>query len=227
LYRHHFIDINGDKMNTFFGLLCLGVSASLLTMTAQAADEKPNYKIGYDYEFTPYGGYHMGGSFEDATDESRRELRDGSSFGVLMHLVQVKGAYYEFNYEKQTTELQGANPFDLSIEYFQVGGTVEFAQPEDRVRTYLVLTVGATRFAPEPSELEEETAASMSLGVGAKIPVAEHVAIRLEARAYVSFLNADSDVFCAGTSDATTCAISAQSDYFVQARALLGVTIGF
>jgi hypothetical protein len=214
-------------MNTFFGLLCLGLSASLLTTTARASDEKADYKIGYKCEITPYGGYHMGGSFEDATDDSRRELRDGSSFGVLMHLVQVKGAYYEFNYDKQTTELQGANPFDLTIEYFQVGGTIEFAQPEDRVRPYIALTVGATRFAPEPGELEEETAASMSLGFGAKIPVAEHVAVRLEARAYASFLNADSDAFCAGTSEATTCAIRMQSDYFVQVRALLGVTIGF
>jgi opacity protein-like surface antigen len=217
-------------MKSFSAILSLcaismGLLASPLVSAADAF--KANFDADYHYEITPYGGYHMGGSFEDITDDSRRELDSGSSFGLLAHLRQVQGAYYEFNYDKQTTELQGANPFDMTIEYFQVGGTLEFAQPEDRVRPYIVLTVGATRFAPEPGDLEEETAASMSLGFGAKIPVAKHVAVRLEARAYASFLNADSEVFCVGTSETAACSIRVQSDYFIQGRALLGVTIGF
>jgi opacity protein-like surface antigen len=209
-------------------LLC-ALSVGSLASPLATADSALNadFKTDYKYEITPFGGFRTGGAFEDATDDSRRELDNGSSYGVLLHLIQVPGAYYEFSYSKQTTELQGASPFDLTVEYFHVGGTLEFAQPEDRVRPYLALAVGATRFAPKDTTLDEKTAASMSLGFGAKIPVASHVAVRLEARAYASFLNSDSDVFCAGTGEAAVCSVQVQSDYLIQLQGMLGVTFGF
>jgi opacity protein-like surface antigen len=197
-------------------IVCMG----LLAASFAHADDNT-------FEITPYGGYVTGGDFETTADESRRKLRAGSSYGVLMHLIQTTGAYYELSYSKHSTELQGADPFDLSIEYFQIGGTLDFAEPNAHVIPYIVLTVGATRFAPERKDLEEKTAASFALGGGAKIPLTKNIAIRLEARAYASLLNGDSQIFCQSSPPDLACDVRVRSDYFLQGQGLLGITIGF
>jgi len=200
----------------------LGAALLLSSGLACAEDEvKDN-----TFEFTAFGAYLFGGGFEDATDSSSRDLKSSSGFGVLLHLIQVEGAYYELSYSRQSTELEGADPVDMTVEYFQVGGTLEFAEPEWRVKPYIVLTVGAARFAPERSELEEKTAASMSLGWGARVPLSQHFAIRFEARAYASFLNGDSEIFCASSGD-LTCAFKVKGDVLLQGQGFLGVTAGF
>lgn len=206
--------------------------AALFTCSASLAQSKDN-----TFEITPYGGFQAGGSFEtvtevtdaDGTREVRadRKLRDDSSYGVLLHLIQTTGAYYELSYSKFDTQLRGPEPFDMKVEHFQVGGTLDFAEPEAHVIPYIVLTVGASRFVPDRGDIDDKTAASFSLGFGFKIPLTQHIAIRTEARGYVSLLNGDSDIFCRSTPPDAVCDIRVKSDYFLQGQGLLGVTIGF
>jgi opacity protein-like surface antigen len=189
------------------------------------------------FEITAFGGYQAGGAFEtvtevtdaDGTREVRtdRKLRDDSSYGVLLHLIQETGAYYEFSYSKYATELRGTNAFDVSVEHFQVGGTLDFAEPAAPVVPYLVLTVGASRFVPDRADSADKTAASFSLGFGVKVPITQHIAIRAEARGYVSLLNGDSEIFCQSSPPNAACDIRVKSDYFLQTQGLLGLTIGF
>jgi len=207
--------------------VAFGAVVLLLSNVAGAEDSTKTKKIKDNtFEFTAFGAYRTGGSFQTAEDQGSRDVASSSGYGVLLHLIQVEGAYYEFNYSKQSTEVEGVVPFDLSIEYFQLGGTLEFAEPEWPVKPYLALTVGATRFKPERSELEEETAASFALGWGARIPLSQHFALRFEARVYASLLNSDSDIFCASSGD-LNCAFQVKGDYFLQGQGFLGVTAGF
>jgi opacity protein-like surface antigen len=212
-------------------------SASLSLLCALAGLASIAHAEDNTFEITPYGGYQAGGAFEtvteitdaDGTREVRtdRKLRNDSSYGVLLHLIQTTGAYYELSYSKFDTELRGADPFDVSVEHFQIGGTLDFAEPEAYVIPYIVLTVGASRFVPDRSDIDDKTAASFSLGFGFKIPLTQHIAIRTEARGYVSLLNGDSDIFCRSSPPDAVCDIRVKSDYFIQGQGLVGVTIGF
>ena len=62
---------------------------------------------------------------------------------------------------------------------------------------------------------------------GVRIPITEHIGVRLDVRAFVTLLDSDSDIFCV-SSAGLTCRIQAKSaTSFLQYSANLGVTVGF
>ena len=90
-----------------------------------------------------------------------------------------------------------------------------------------MFTVGITRFSPKPADLSPESDFSFAVGGGMKIPLYSRVALRLEARGYVTLLNAASTIFCSSSPAASTCNIRVKANTFFQAQGLLGVTFGF
>jgi opacity protein-like surface antigen len=200
----------------------MAVVAAVLALggrSANAADE-------YNYEITPFYGVMGGGSFEDATDGTKRDLKDGGAWGLAFNFAEQEHRQYEIFYAKQSTSIKGTTPFDLDIQYLQVGGTVMWADRE-HVIPYIVATVGAARLSPDAAGLDSTTRVAFTFGGGLRIPIVKHVGLRLEARGYASLLNGSGDVFCDSSPPTATCTIRAHSSTLIQYSATAGVIVGF
>ena len=63
---------------------------------------------------------------------------------------------------------------------------------------YAVGGLGATHFSPKLNGLHSETRASMNVGFGYLWPLGSAIAVRAEARAFVTFLNSSSAIVLLG-----------------------------
>jgi hypothetical protein len=201
----------------------VGLGAMAAAAPALAAEPEREYNR---YEFTPFYGFISGGEFEDPTDSSERDLDDGSSFGLFVDIADEHWRHYEIFYTDMDTEVKGAAPFDMQVQYLQIGGTV--SHPDARYAIpYFGMTVGAARFSPDEAGLDTETELAFSVGGGLRFPITDHVGLRFDARAFVTVLDSDGDLFCVSDAEGGACRIRAKSDTFLQYAASLGVTIGF
>ena len=180
------------------------------------------------FEITPFFGQMGGGEFEDPTDSSDRDVESDSNWGVLLNLnAGGPDRQYELLYSQQGTEVSGAQPLDMDIEYLHIGGIVNFTDVQTVV-PYFGMTVGATQFSPGASGLDDETKLSFTAAGGAKFRITDHFGIRFDARVFATILDSDSDIFCVSApATGSGCRISAAGDTFLQYSASLGVFAAF
>jgi hypothetical protein len=205
-------------------MLALIAATCFTAWSANAADAPRREN---NYEITPFGGYMFGGKFKDPTDGSDRDVKEDTAFGLFADIVaDVPERQYEFLFANQSTTVKGAVPLDLDIQYLHIGGTVAFMD-NPRIWPYFGATVGATRFSPKGTALDDETKVSFSIGGGFKVPITDHVGLRFDARAFITLLDTEGNIFCVSDAAGGACRISAQSDTFVQYVAGLGITAAF
>jgi opacity protein-like surface antigen len=189
---------------------------------AQAAEGPPAYNT---FEITPFAGYMFGGEFEDPLDDSERDLDADVNFGVIFNAAADYWRHYELIYSRQGATLDGVTTLDMDVEYLQIGGTV--SHPDyARVIPYFGITVGAARFSPDETGLDSETNLAFTVGGGLRMPITEHIGVRFDARAFVTSLDSDGEIFCL-SDEGLTCRIRAKSDTFLQYSLALGVSVGF
>ena len=202
-------------------LLIVGGAAAFASNAADAPRRENNY------ELTPFVGYMGGGRFADPTDNSDRDVKEDTLIGLFADIVaDTPERHYEVLYANQGSTIEGATPIDMSIQYLQIGGTVGFTD-NPRVTPYFGATVGATRFSPDTTGLDDETKLSFSLGGGMKIPITDHIGLRFDLRAFITLLDTDSDIFCVSSAAGSGCRVAARSDAFLQYAAGLGITAAF
>lgn len=206
-----------------------GLSAALGMMLLAVAGTASAQRPSEDYpnwEITPFIGYMAGGEFEDPSTNTDRDLDEDNNFGIIFNAAVDQWRHYELLYSKQGTQVSGASPMDVDIEYLQIGGTVSSPDAE-RVIPYFGLTLGAARFSPDQSGLDDETKLAFSIAGGFKVPITDHFGVRFDARAFVSLLDTDGNFFCVSDNGAGACAIRAKSDTFLQYSAGLGLIFAF
>jgi hypothetical protein len=216
------------RKSIFLGRIFSGsaAAAALLCLSVPARAEEPPREYN-GFEFTPFVGYMAGGEFEDPTDSSDRDLDAGTSFGIIIDAAAEWWRHYEMLYVRQSTSVDGVEPFDMDVEYLQFGGTVSYPDSEAKhVIPYFGMTIGAARFSPDGAGLDDETKFAATLGGGLRIPINKNFGVRLDLRVLGTVLDSDSDIFCV-SSAGLTCRIQAKSDFFLQYSANLGVTVGF
>ena len=199
------------------------LGAVLLAAPAFAAGSESEFN---KYEITPFVGYMAGGEFEDPNDGGDRDLDEGTNVGLIVDIAAESWRHYEFLFADLDSEVDGATPFDMGVQYLHIGGIVSHPTAE-RVIPYFGMTVGATRFSPDAAGLDDETKFSFSVGGGLRIPITERFGVRFDARAFATVLDSEGDLFCVSEGGAGTCSIRAKSDTFLQYAASLGVVIGF
>ena len=199
------------------------VAAALVCLASPAQAAEP--KKYNNWEITPFVGYMAGGEFEDPSDGSDRNVDEDNNYGIFVDAAADYWRHYEFLYTRQSTQVQGVTPFDMDVEYLQIGGTVSYPDA-DRVIPYFGLTLGAARFSPDQAGLDDETKLAFSVGGGVRVPINDHFGVRFDVRAFVTVLDTDGDLFCV-SDGGLTCNVRAKSDTFIQYSANLGVTIGF
>lgn len=202
---------------------CFGLMAA---STAEPADRIMNV------ELTPYGAYRLGGTFDVADTETTYDLADASSYGLIVNFRHQGNTQWEILYSHQQTDAEfsdsssGNALVDVDIDVLQGGGT--YQGDGDTVRPYLTLTAGGTRIGTSTAGTSKsDTFWSASIGVGLQIRPTERIGLRLEARAYGTLLDADSDIFCQTGPDQNICAVQIHGTLLKQFETLAGIVFRF
>jgi hypothetical protein len=175
--------------------------ASAVLLVSSAARAEDRFEIG------AYGGYLFGGTAEGESglERSKATIESAPSYGGMVDVLVRRGAFVELSYTRHPTELSlwqtnsGTYRYDLLVQYFQLGGLLEFRTPSvDWLRPVFGGTIGATVFTANDDRASyEEWRASIILEGGVKIRLASALGLRLRARGFATFLTDDSALFCA------------------------------
>lgn len=173
---------------------------------------------------TAFGGYAVSEGIDNATTGERASVKSGVTFGAAADYDLDSSRQLQLFYGQQNTTLDpgGGQPrFDLRVQYLHLGGTYFFDGPIGR-GPYAVGGLGATHFSPSLNGLHSETGFSMNVGFGYLWPLGTAVAVRAEARGFVTFLNSSGGLFCSGG-----CIVLLSGDGFAQGQVMLGLTARF
>lgn len=198
----------------------------LLALAAPAAVAEP-----LRFELTPYGGYAFGGTFEDEETAIEIDVDDDASFGLIFNFNNSANTQYEVIYARQGTTADTSTvaslppAVDLDIEHLQIGGT--YLGAGERARPYLAMTLGGSRFSPGFPAGDADTFWSFSIGAGWTFRPSERLGLRLEARAWGTFIDTDSSLFCESGPELALCAIALDGTVFWQVETFAGVVFRF
>jgi hypothetical protein len=186
---------------------------------ADARSEEPT--MG---SITPMLGYRAGGRFDSPLSDSRLRVDDDATLAVAANLVQAPGRLYELYYGRQRSGLQGSE-LQLQVEYLHVGGMLTWPRPG--YEGFVTGTLGATRFRPGRSTGDSDIRPSASLGLGVHLPLTRRLAVRLEARGFITLTDGERGLLCVSGPEGGACALSYEGDSFIQYEALAGLALRF
>jgi hypothetical protein len=194
-------------------------------LPAAAADN------GYRFELTPYAAYRMGGSFSDETNDIDLDIEDSAAQGFIVNGKVRSNTQWEVLYGRQATDISSAGLFDgdslldFDIEYMHFGGTYLF--DGESVRPFVAMTIGVTHADPGDSAYGSENFFSASLGGGWNLAATNRFGIRLEVRAFMTFVDNNSTLFCESNAGEGECLILIDSKTLTQWEARAGITWRF
>ncbi|MGE3888104.1 MAG: hypothetical protein AB7H81_16845 [Vicinamibacterales bacterium] len=179
-------------------------------------------------EVTPFGGYRVGGSFAEVDGRTVVDDDGGPGVGVVVDAAfgsPMAGLKLEgvFSRERANLRVRGG-PLDppghvrVEVDYIQVGGVQELA--DGRVRPFLAGLLGLTRYAV-PGDTEVRF--SVGVGTGAKFFATRNIGLRLDARGYLTIVDAGGAAVCGGFG----CAIAYRANPAFQADFTAGLIVAF
>jgi len=222
--------VRHDRCGRSVRLACLLVGFVLALGTMGSAAQT----IPRDSDVTLYGSYRDGGSFADAVSNQSLRLH-GSSAWALSYDRGLDGRrqlQFYLAYQNTRLELKAAagtsppaNPapaaLSMRVVYLQFGGTNYFDGTIGQ-GPYVVGGIGASLFQPGSSGYGDVVRPSMNLGIGYQAALGERLALRLEARGYVTLVNSSGGLFCSGG-----CVLKIKADTVSQGEAQLGLAYRF
>jgi hypothetical protein len=184
--------------------------------------------------FTAYAAYRDGGDFTDVTTGNTVPIEAYGAWAVSLDWGIDAGSQLQLFVSRQSSQVdarqatQPAPPaaplpakFPIAVTYLHLGGTVSLDKKIGQ-GAYVSGGIGATLFEPDLAGLANELRASGSLALGYQLPLGERLALRFEARGYVTLINSDSALFCSGG-----CVISIKGDILTQGEVMLGVSFRY
>lgn len=211
------------------------VLASAVSVEEARAEDTTPVEGRARIDVTAFAGYRFGGQFDVPDSTQNVDVQNDASYGVSLelHAANAHGAdeldRYELFYSHQSARLAAnpvVGPADVTIEYLHFGASKEIAGWE-RARPYVLGAIGVSRLSLDAPAASDDTRFSISMAAGVRVPVREHFSIRLEGRGYLTFLAADSSVFCSSGSSGGACGIHASGSSLFQFELLAGATFGF
>lgn len=181
------------------------------------------------FEVMPAAGYGVGGSFE-ATNRADVDLNDAGAFALSLRMRPNYEQEWEIFYSRQATDVDasaagGTPALGVEVEYLQFGGSY-FPTSYDYA-PYIVGGLGVARFKPDAAGLGDRSKFSLSLGLGMRLPLSKHFALRLEGRGFLTFVDTDSAFFCRSDETGGACLIKASGSTVIQFQGLLGIAASF
>lgn len=209
-----------------YGVLCIPVALCCASAPILAAEEA---SVLSPFEISAFGGYRFGGELDLTNPEESVAVADHSTFAVALNVAANDYSQYELFYSHQATRLKhsaSVGPLPLKIEYLQVGGTL-FSQAPGPLIPYMVGTAGITRITPEEPGTDASTNFSISVGGGLRVPFNRRLALRLEGRGYMTFVDTDAAFHCASGPAGSACRVLAKGTSMWQFEMLAGLTFRF
>lgn len=211
-------------MNARYWFLALVLAPSVYPAYAIAED-------GHRFELTPYAAYRMGGSFSDEADSIDLDIEDSAAQGFIVNGRVRANTQWEVLYGRQATDIDarglanGDALLAFDIEYMHFGGTYLF--DGESVRPFVALTLGVTHADPGDSTFGSDNFFSASLGGGWNLAANNRLGVRLEFRAFTTFIDSNSDLFCQSDASGGSCLILIDSKTLTQWEARVGITLRF
>jgi hypothetical protein len=186
------------------------------------------------FELVPMAGIQTGGSLgsahEGSVDLGDLRIPGGGAYGVTLDFRVQEDGQGELVYWRQNTRMELRNTgqptetlFDMSVEYFHIGGLLHFQQ--GWVHPFAIASLGGTRFNPLGMEdFSDEWRFSFALGGGAKKYFSDRFGLRGQARLWLTLLQSDSSFFCVLPGG---CLVSISGDVMFQAEFSGGLVIAF
>lgn len=211
-----------------------GLAAGILgavTLAAQAQDDGEDGGGARRFELTPFVGARFSGQFNEQDGDGRFKIDDSSAQGIVFDVGARSGGQWEALYARQSTKVRTQSllsttpKLDLDIQYLQFGGTYLFDGIERQ--PYIAFSVGVSHFEPDPSTLEAETYPAASFGGGVQLRKGSRIGVRLEGRAYATFVKSSSDLFCNTSQVSNTCVIRLDGSTLWQWETSAGVVFRF
>lgn len=202
----------------------MSAAARLLGSAAVAALAASAAPAGAKTSITLFAGYSGSDGVENVTTDTNARVKSAASYGVTLGTALDPSRELQVQFTQQSTTLSpgaGELPFDLTIRYLHVGGTVFVDGPVGR-GLYAVGGVGATQFSPGGGGYGTEFKPSINVGLGYYFPLNERIALRAEARGYLTFVNSSGGFLCSGG-----CVAVLSSDAFAQYEARIGLMARF
>ncbi len=199
------------------------LAAATLSVATWASAQAPG---GPETNVTLYAGYRFGGELKDLTTDKTWQFTEGPAYSVAADFPLSRYTQWEIFVSHRSSALKAngfapvANNIGLDITYVHVGGTY-FPQGVGQ-GFYGVGGLGATQLSPDQAGLDSEIKFSLNLGAGYMIPVIEHVALKLEARGFVTLLNNSGGMFCSGG-----CVVQIKGSTLTQGELSAGITARF
>jgi len=175
---------------------------------------------------TLYMGYMGSDGIYDAATDASVSIRSTGMFALAAGYVLDAGREVQLMYAQQATTLEPGNgvaPFDMTVRYLHLGGTVFFDGPigtkPGQHGGYVAGGLGLTQFSPSYTGYDSAVRPSLNLGLGYYWPLTENVALRAEGRVFITLVNSSGDFLCAGG-----CVVALKSDFVAQYAGMLGIT---
>ena len=184
--------------------------------------------FGKGIALTPFYGYQFGG--RASTDNGELRIKDSENYGVTLDIPYTSTTTVQLLYIYQDTSLQRTDKytattedlFDMSVQYFHLGGTAEVAK--GATTSFVSGSLGATYFEPDKSGVSSETLFSMSFGMGLLKEINERVALRFQGRLLIPIQYGGGSMFCSSGG----CAISVSGGTTIlQGDVTAGIAIRF
>lgn len=162
----------------------------------------PILAFGQSGEITPFASWHGGGEFETSLGRDP-DLEGRDAWGLAVTLDRGRGRKLDVIFSRQEAALVVEDLFrppddilvGVDIEYLHVGGRYVF-DPGARARPYIGGTVGLTRFSAD--EGDSDVRFSSAFGAGVDLALTRRVGLRLDGRWYVTFVETNAELTCAG-----------------------------
>lgn len=176
------------------------------------------------YSVTPTVGYRDGGRFELPRSGESHELDGGGSVGLILGYEPQPGTRYELQYFRQRTRMPAAE-LDVDLTYIQIGGRLDW--PGEHFVPYLSGGIGATRINGREPGLGSTVRPGMSLAGGLEWPLGERLAVRMEARGYLTLTGGDRGILCVSEPGDAFCRLAYRGDVLGQVELLGGLSLRF
>lgn len=185
-----------------------------------------------DVEIAPFAGFRLGGDIDlrdrASERESRLELDEGGSFGLVVNLdLAEPGKQAELYIARHDTKASSILPFagdtttlDLMIYQVQVGGL--YFPGGQTSGGFVSGVAGVTRLEPKDHEFDSHHRASISLGGGYKLPLTDQLLVRFDLRGIYTVLDSGGAVFCSGG-----CSVRFESSGYFQGEVSAGLAFRF
>ena len=173
---------------------------------------------------TLFAGYAGSSGVENVSTGTNADMKSAATYGVALGMLLDGSRELQLYYNQQSTTLSpggGAAPFDITLRYLHVGGTLFIDRPISQ-GLYAVGGVGITHFSPGTDGYSDEVKPSINLGFGYFLPLGDRVALRAEARGYFTLVNSSGGFLCSGG-----CVAVLRSEAVTQYEAKIGLMARF